>query len=284
MPKFSQRYGYTKIERAFQRESIDETLRVAIWNLLSNVIWNLWEPYRYTYTDNSIRINSIAERVWLHHFKKDLDQLPVFRNDYGQGGAYSILKQHFLTCPWYVAYDFLEFLLQDHDGSLYLNKGVVHILNNILETENAAYRIVGSEIVEITDSNEIKAIEEALSHPDTPVRTHIESSLAMLSDRVSPDYRNSIKESISAVEAVCRIITGLNGATLGDALKKVPNLHLAMQKSFLALYGFTSDASGIRHSLLEESTLTYTDAKFMLSSCSAFVSYLRSSATPANPV
>jgi hypothetical protein len=62
---------------------------------------------------------------------------------------------------------------------------------------------------------------------------------------------------------------------LGDALKKIPELHPALQKSLLALYGFTSDAEGIRHSLLDEPNLTYADAKFMLAACSVFVSYLR---------
>ena len=152
-------------------------------------------------------------------------------------------------------------------------------LNHVLGTENAAYRIIGKEIVEITDANEIKAIEDALSHSDAPVRSHIETALAMLSDRKNPDYRNSIKEAISAVEATCRLVTGLTAATLADDLKKIPDLHPALKKSFLTLYGFTSDASGIRHSLLEESNINYADAKFMLAACSAFVSYLRSNAT-----
>jgi hypothetical protein len=64
-------------------------------------------------------------------------------------------------------------------------------------------------------------------------------------------------------------------------LKKIPDLHPALQKSFLALYGFTSDASGIRHSLLDEPNLTYVDAKFMLAACAAFVSYLRANADKA---
>ncbi len=158
---------------------------------------------------------------------------------------------------------------------------MIQWLNTVLETENAAYRIVGSEVVEITDTNEIAAIEDALNHPDDPVRAHIQAALAMLSDRKSPDYRNSIKEAISAVEATCRLVTGMKNATLGDALKKVPDLHPALQKGFLALYGFTSDASGIRHSLLDESNLTYVDAKFMLAACASFVSYLRSNAKVA---
>jgi hypothetical protein len=99
----------------------------------------------------------------------------------------------------------------------------------------------------------------------------------MLSDREAPDYRNSIKESISAVESACRLVTGNKVATLADALKKVSNLHPALSRAFTQLYGFTSDASGIRHSLTDEPNITYADAKFMLVACAAFASYLKAS-------
>jgi AbiJ N-terminal domain 4 len=201
-----------------------------------------------------------------------MDHLPPFRSRQGQKNGYGIMKEHFLRCPWFEVYDMIEWFLQDSDSLM--NDAGITFLNNILERENSAYRVVGREVAEITDENEIKAIEDALAIPEDPVRQHISRALQFLSDREAPDYRNSIKEAISAVEASCRLVSGLSNATLGDALKKIPNIHPALQKSFLALYGFTSDSNGIRHSLMDESTLTYADAKFMLSTCSAFVSYL----------
>ena len=77
------------------------------------------------------------------------------------------------------------------------------------------------------------------------------------------------------MEATCRLLTGNASATLGDALKRVQNLHPAMSRAFSQLYGYTNDASGIRHSLTDEATITYADAKFMLVTCSAFVSFLK---------
>jgi len=44
------------------------------------------------------------------------------------------------------------------------------------------------------------------------------------------------------------------------------------------MYGYTSDADGIRHKLLDEATIDFEDAKFMLVSCSAFVNLLRARA------
>ncbi len=76
---------------------------------------------------------------------------------------------------------------------------------------------------------------------------------------------------------MAKILSGKQKTTLGDALKIFESegrLHPAFKKSLSSLYGYTSDAEGIRHSLLEESTLTFSDAKFMFVACTAFVNYL----------
>ena len=105
-----------------------------------------------------------------------------------------------------------------------------------------------------------------------------------LSDRKEPDYRNSIKESISAVESIAQLVSKSPGATLGDALKVIDkhvDIHPALKKGFLAIYGYTSDSDGIRHALLDAPTCGFEDAKYMLVSCSAFVNYLIAKATNA---
>ena len=102
-----------------------------------------------------------------------------------------------------------------------------------------------------------------------------------MADRENPDYENSIKESISAVEAICEIITLLHGkeATLGNMLKHLEDkgvyIHPALKSAFNILYGYTSEASGIRHAKnLGGEDSTFAEAKYMLVACSAFVNYL----------
>jgi hypothetical protein len=152
-------------------------------------------------------------------------------------------------------------------------------VNGILKEEMSGYRFVSGHIVEITSEQEIKTIEQALGLADSlkPVREHLSQSLTLLSDRKTPDYRNSIKESISAVESLSKIISNQNKAALGPALnavEKKTKLHSVLKEAFQKLYGYTSDAQGIRHALMDEPTLDVEDAKFMLVSCSAFVNYL----------
>ena len=118
-----------------------------------------------------------------------------------------------------------------------------------------------------------------------PVTAHIRNALNLLSNKTCPDYRNSVKESISAVEAACQLITNDKGTTLGKALNKIENnigsFHPALKQAFEKLYGYTSDADGIRHALLEESKLGFEDAKFMLVACSGFTNFLVSKSIKA---
>lgn len=113
------------------------------------------------------------------------------------------------------------------------------------------------------------------------VKIHINKAFALYSDRKKPDYENSIKESISAVESLCCIITGATGsqATLGSTLKKLEKdggvvIHGAMKTAFEKLYGYTSDSDGIRHGGIDFTNAPAEDAKYMLVSCSAFINYL----------
>ncbi len=273
MPKFSQRYGYSALENAFQRESVDSALRIKLWNVLKIAIWDHYDTSNRSYDNVTKRIDNLIKRIWFHYFNRDLDGLPDFYERHGQKGAYDELKGYFFNCEWHDVYDLLETLADDKSDLI--SGQTREWVNKTLEEHNAAYRLVGNEIAEITDKHEIQAIEVALANADSPVRTHLDAALRMLSDKEAPDYRNSVKESISAVEAACRQVTGNSSATLGDALKRVQNLHPAMSGAFSKLYGYASDASGIRHSLTDEATISYADAKFMLVTCSAFVSYLK---------
>ena len=140
------------------------------------------------------------------------------------------------------------------------------------------YRFINGEVTDIIDSEEIKEIEEALDTEYSACKKSITKALNLLYDRENPDYSNSVKESISAIESMCNIILGTKNSTLGEALNKLEKnglkIHGAMKNAFSALYGYTSDKSGIRHNLGVDEKTTFEEAKYMLVSCSAFLNYL----------
>ncbi|WP_201546914.1 AbiJ-NTD4 domain-containing protein [Psychrobacter lutiphocae] len=189
------------------------------------------------------------------------------------------IKDWFFNSNWYEKYDFMEYIsFLDYTD---VNTNFTESCNSTLERESAGYRIVEHKIIQITSEEEILAIEDAINSSISmkSVETHLRTALEYLSSRENPDYRNSIKESISAVESFCKILTGDSTATLGKALNKIEKshkIHGALRSAFTALYGYTSDSGGIRHSLLEDNIeVSMEDAKFMLVSCSAFINYLK---------
>lgn len=95
--------------------------------------------------------------------------------------------------------------------------------NHMFKKEVSGYRFVDLQIVQITDENEMKEIEKAIKESAktklSGVHTHLKSALGKLSDRKNPDYRNSIKESISAVESMSKIISAQKKQLLGVLLK-----------------------------------------------------------------
>lgn len=152
-------------------------------------------------------------------------------------------------------------------------------LNELFETEFVGYRFIEDKITPISDQNEVRAIKDSLNIDYDGPKGHIQKALALLSNRESPDYKNSIKESISAVESICQIITNDDKVTLGKALNKLQSrglhIHQAMLDAFSKLYGYASDQGGIRHAEGKfASEVSFEEAKFMLVSCCAFVNFL----------
>lgn len=273
--RFSERIGAKPVKSEIQTKSMDDQLRVSLWNVLTVHCWDRLKVTAIPGEFGTTRASIFFPLVWTNFLKWPVDTIPT--DDYS---ALEVLRGRFFKFEWYEVYDFLEFTTQNYPCHDRQRMEFLRNLNLVLGRELSAYRIVGGVVTPITSAEEIASIEDALNLTDrfTPVRSHLERSLSLLSDRKSPDYRNSIKESISAVEALVQIVTGQSGATLGQGLKYLEQngviLHTALKEAFSRLYGYTNDAEGIRHALLEEPTLTFEDAKFMLVCCSAFVNFV----------
>lgn len=273
--RFSERYGHVPVRSTLQIDGIDDGLRNRLWNLIRTTFFYHAPSVRGVQSD-FLPIQQAAtdtfKNLWHNYFKKTTDSIGTSYTE-----TLDTLRGYILKCHWYEVYDLLEFLA-DSNAQVGRQR-FIDSVNAILKEELSGYRFVSGRIVQITSEEEIVAIEQALALPDSlkPVREHLAQSLTLLADRKAPDYRNSIKESISAIESLSKIVSGLPKATLGPALnavEKKTKLHAVLKEAFQKLYGYTSDAQGIRHALMDEPTLDVEDAKFMLISCSAFVNYL----------
>lgn len=280
--KFSQRLGIKPAEKLVQVESIDEELRNSLWNALNGFYWDTFDKEKLIRgrRADSLRgsnLESLIRCLWIYYFKRATDTIPEYYYNDHRSGVYGTLKTYFFEADWYEVYDFIEFVAEN--GTEQARSEFIPACNFFLRRENAAYSFVNGCIVEISNQQEVDEVEQALkaAQPYYGTKKHLEQALILLRDKTNPDFRNSIKESISAVESLCKELVGEKKATLGSALKTLEakgTLHPALKIAFSSLYGYTSDAGGIRHALLEESNLSKSDARFMLISCSAFINYV----------
>ncbi len=259
---FSERMGIDEVNTVIQHDSMNNHLRISLWNVLWQHIW-------HDLKESPGMMDRFTYILWRDYFKAPVDELSI--------AAFQVIRDHFFCNSWNIVYDFLEFVLTICEENI--RPAFRNSLNDILERELSGFRLVEDKFVRITNKKEIEEISEALDSPYAGCQTHLRKALVHMSNRENPDYRNSIKESISAVESVAKEITGNKGATLKDALiqiEKSGKIHGALKAGFLSLYGYASDADGIRHAVIEgEGTnLTFTDAKYFLVACSAFANYL----------
>lgn len=262
-PTFSERYGYTSVRTSIQHESLDKPLRTDLWNTTFVVFKTATNST--TYSEHS----TLCVHLWSQLWHRNLDELPYHTGDFNPH-----LKHVFMEGNWTSALDLVEFMIKEADSA-----AVTAAYNRDLEKNVAGYRIASKEIVPIDSEIDLSEIQEALAaaEPFAGVKHHLRKALTLLSNRETPDYANSVKESISAVEAICNLIIGGQG-TLGQALKKLNasgvEIHPALEKAWQGIYGYTSDADGIRHWASELPTVSQADAKYFLVSCSAFTNLL----------
>ena len=214
--RFSQREGYTPPNKAIQADGMDKDLRNSIWNcfvkcyFVNNMYLKMSEFPIY---------NKLYNDLWSDFFKIPINDLSNYI-DMNE----TKVRLFFEDFKWYEVYDFIEFIVGKFSNQD-INKKFMDYCNEVFAKEMSAYRFIGGKIMRSTTQLEIEEIESALTNTDTdeflPVRLHLKQSLNLLTDRKQPDFRNSIKESISAVEALCKIILDEPKTTLGQALKKL---------------------------------------------------------------
>ncbi len=290
---FSRRNGIISLPEKETVKDFPDYILAAIRNqsydFFENVLHGL-------YLNHAEDLYAIKKHIWCYYFNRDLHELGRERS-----GVINFILEWLadsldnISLQWFHKLDILELyinLLNDfligevrdfekgkfHKAHIEFHKWISN-LNEEFTRLHYAYRIVSLQIVEITSPVEIEAVEAAINEGKDSVSIHINAALQHYGDKVNPNYRNSIKESISAVEVICREITGKDtlGAALNELEKKGIAFNSQLKTGFNNLYNYTNNKdTGIRHALMDDSHIPeQKEALFMLVSCSAFINYLR---------
>ena len=271
---FSERKGIKHFSDIVQTNDLNERTRNKLYTALKK-IFDLIKKDPNKYADYFV------EYVYEEIFSLTKRDIPNYYG-YEYSKIFEIIYGIFQNENYIEVFTFIEGIIKAYtyiDNISYsrynCRKYYIQLISDIFSTEHVNYRIINGKVTDIVNEEQIKCLEKTLNNPYNVVSEHYAKAIEQLYS--VKDFDNSIKESISSVEAMCQIITKNDKATLGDALKLLKNkIHPAMESAFQKLYGYTSDANGIRHSNgLGEGNSTFEEAKYMLISCSAFVNYLK---------
>ena len=287
---FSDRNSIKPENTQIQLKDFDKRTRIQLHNMITEQYVRVFG--RFSYCDDELQ-------DFLRFVKGTVYSQPLDANFFYDDSLilkqieYTILKESYDN-----VLTIIEALIQYWDNYLkenkicnyydlytkkYIDQSLFDVANKCFEHEYVGYRFINRIIMPISDEIEVKTIEETLKSPFQPVYEHISKANKLLADRVHPDYENSIKESISAVEAIGEVITGNTGkdTTLSNLLNTMESkgvmIHGSLKSAFKTLYGYTCDANGIRHAgNIGGPSSTFEEAKFMLVACCAFINYLTS--------
>ena len=258
MKSFSERMGITP-PKAIQLNELDQRSRARIWNAVHNSL-RLF-GYRIPGHD---QLFNYSHELLKDFFVISMADFRAPQEDFSL--AFIKIEELIMKGPWNRVFDYLEFTLVYFGYNEDFVQKISDELNAALEKEMVGYRCLRTNVIPITNNDEISSITVAIKEQSSSASEHIQQALQLLANRENPDYRNSVKESISAVEAMCRDLTGNPKAILSDALKAIRNRngsleHPAFLDAMQKLYGYAGDAGGIRHSvkILGASSEAFTD-------------------------
>jgi hypothetical protein len=229
--KFSERLGFVPMK-------VDLGVRDMPVSLQNG----LWDATKLFYLDGDLeffgggevklkrQLRYIADRLWFDFFRDSLDNSPRRAHELIRG-----VKQHFYSANFYMPYDLIEYManLDEKEADHVDFDSYTKFCNNILERERSPFRFAGRSLVQVTSEEGRAAIEDAVTQDiSVAVSRHIKRAAELYSDPTAPDYRNSVKEAISAVEAAVRFVSGRKSVGVEKPLQSVMDdfvVHKAMR-------------------------------------------------------
>lgn len=113
---------------------------------------------------------------------------------------------------------------------------------------------------------------EALADELTPIRVQWLKAKNFIYS-ATPDFENSTKESISAVESCLMVLLNEPDGTLGKIIKQA-NLDPDIERLISQAYGYTSNKAFVRHGGTIASSLTKVEAEFFLEFAASSIVYI----------
>lgn len=176
------------------------------------------------------------------------------------------------SAEWYKVYDLIEAIAeQAHDAERFESELNIYFIEEGIgwKLSNGELEARNPEVLEQTIRSATITLQGAGSET---ARGELHEALVDLSRRPEADITGGIQHSMAALECVVRDVVGDHKATLGELLKRYPDLIPApLNQSLEKLWGFASEYG--RH-IREGREPEFAEAQLVVGVCAAAVTYL----------
>jgi hypothetical protein len=281
--KFSHRHGYDPeiTNKTFRDEAPKWVRRLYFKNILVRLISDAMSPFAERRPSPAYDlINEI-----LSMDDEEPDEYYLSNNP-----AVEVLRNLVMNIPWYRFYDTVETVaeqiinMDDENGFTWGAKkdesfsfsAYRQRVNELFSEYNVDWKMNESGQLELPLppflEDKVKSTEERLADQFMPARVHFAKAraFALGSHR---DAENSIKESVSAIESICKTFY-TDASTLGEALKmmkkdgSVSRMLIDVVEKF---YAYANAEPAVRHGSNKDSAVLEYDAELALHFAAAFI-------------
>jgi hypothetical protein len=190
------------------------------------------------------------------------------------------IEKLIMNCHWWQFYDICEVLWQ---GLKYKHEmgRLSDEINTLFREEHLGFEFRDGKVEKIgsgfTDAR-VKEARYLLKEPEFKgADKHFEKALKALNTRPNPDVENCIKDAVSAIESVARIMINDEKAMLSNIIKDMAKNGLIpkpLDEAIQKVYAYRGDQPGVAHGLVGTSKVTIHEAEFVLAMSAAIIIYL----------
>jgi hypothetical protein len=182
------------------------------------------------------------------------------------------------NCQWYKVYDIVETIYKEiKDTSIDNAKEFETEINEYFIDNGIGWKLTKGLIeYRSSEGNEhiIEVADKALlqSEMDT-ARRELKEAFSDLAKRPQPDITGAIQHSMAALEYVARKACGDSNATLGEIIKKHPNLIPSpLDEAITKAWGYASNNA--RHIKPGQAPPSDEEAELIVGICASVITYL----------
>ena len=267
---FSKRYNLRPTPEGLMYEDVPERARVGLYHLVERFFGREHqEGYPNLYQEICVALRIPR--------KRKLGPFPPY-------GASLEIETLIENCEWHQFYDICETSWASLPFEYWREKE----RNEFSEQVNALFREeqlgfefrdgkvekVGSGFID----SQIKEARYLLKEQEFKgADTQFEKAIRALNVRPNPDVENCVKDAVSAIESVGRIIVNDEKALLSNIIKDLARKDVIpkpLDEAIQKIYAYRGDQPGVAHGLVGASKVTVDEAEFVLAMSAAAITYL----------